>query len=235
MTTVNSATSPAASTATAAQTDSNTLNANFDDFLTLLTTQLQNQDPLSPMDSTEFTNQLVQFSSVEQQIKSNDTLTQLLSAQTLNMTSLGVSFIGKNVQIAGNDFSIDGTGGTQDFAYTLPATATTGTISITDGDGNVVYTKDMTDVTAGTHNFTWDGTNDSGYAAPAGDYTLTVSATGTDGNSLNVTSFVPGYVSGIQTADDGSLQLNVGGNTVPITSVRQVSENTTAANNTAGG
>lgn len=212
---------------TQAQVDRSSLNANFDDFLTLLTTQLQNQDPLSPMDSTQFTNQLVQFSSVEQQIKSNDTLTKLLSAQTLNMTSLGVSFIGKNVQVAGKDFSIDGTGATQNFAYTLPSTATKGTIAVTDADGNVVFTKDMTDLSTGTHAFTWDGATDAGGQAPAGDYTLAVSATDDGGNSLNVTGFVPGHVSGIQTADDGSLLLNVGNNTVPITGVRQVSEGAT--------
>jgi len=227
MTTVNNTTAAAASASTAASassTSANTLNANFNDFLTLLTTQLQHQDPLSPMDTTQFTNQLVQFSSVEQQIKSNDTLTKLLSAQTLNMTALGVSFIGKNVQVQGNSFSTDGTGATQQFAYTLPATAAKGTISITDANGNVVYTQDMSDLSAGTHNFAWDGTMSNGAAAPAGTYTLHVGAADDTGASLNVTGFVPGYVSGVQTADDGSLLLNVGNSTVPITSVRQISE-----------
>lgn len=225
MTTVNTATAATSTTASSTtQNDVNALNTNFNDFLSLLTTQLQNQDPLSPMDSTQFTNQLVQFSSVEQQIKSNDTLTKLLSAQTLNMTALGVSFIGKNVQVTGDNFSIDGSGTTQHLAYTLPSSAATGTISITDGDGNVVYTKSMSDLGAGTHDFTWDGTTTSGTAAPAGKYTLTVSASDDTGGSLNVTTFVPGYVSGVQTADDGSLQLNVGDTTVPITDVRQVSE-----------
>lgn len=225
MTSVQSATTPT-TTATTATTsnaaDSQALDQNFDQFLQMLTTQLQNQDPLSPMDTTQFTNQLVMFSQVEQQLKSNDTLNKLLTMQTINMTSLGVSFIGKNVQVAGSDFTTDGTNPVK-LAYSLPATAASGTMSIKDANGNVVYSKPI-DLSTGTHDMTWDGTESDGSKAPAGTYTMTLTAVDQSGASLNVTGFVPGHVSGIETADDGTLMLSVGNNLVPMTSVRQVSD-----------
>ena len=202
--------------------DAKSLNANFDQFLRLLTTQLQNQDPLSPMDTAQFTNQLVMFSQVEQQLKSNDTLNKLLTMQTLNMTALGVSFIGKDVQVAGSSFD-EGGGKQVNLAYSLPATAASGNISITDANGNIIYTRDA-ELAAGTHDFVWSGKDPTGADAPAGAYTLTVSAQDATGAPLNVTSYVPGHVTGLETADDGTLMLNVGNQLVPMTDVRKISE-----------
>ncbi len=202
--------------------DSTALSGNFDQFLRLLTTQLQNQDPLSPMDSTQFTNQLVSFSGVEQQIKGNDYLNKLLTMQTLNMTALGVSFIGKDVQVASSQFSADGVKPV-DMAYSLPSAASAGTISITDADGKVIFSKDA-DLTAGNHDFTWDGKDSDGNVAPAGTYTIKVSATDSAKTALNVTTYVPGHVSSLESADDGTLLLNVGGQSVPLTDVRKISE-----------
>lgn len=223
MTAVTSTTSttPAVSTPTNAA-DAQGLNQNFDQFLKLLTTQLQNQDPLSPMDTAQFTNQLVMFSQVEQQLKSNDTLNKLLTMQTINMTALGVSFIGKDVQVAGSSFTADGTNPVK-LAYSLPATAAVGTISVTDASGNVVFTKPA-DLNTGTHDFTWDGKTSDGSMAPAGTYTLTVGAQDASGAPLNVTDYVPGRVSGLETADDGTLMLNVGNQLVPMTDVRKISD-----------
>lgn len=212
------------STATNA-TDVQGLNQNFDQFLKLLTTQLQNQDPLSPMDTAQFTNQLVEFSQVEQQLKSNDTLNKLLTMQTVNMTALGVSFIGKDVQVAGSSFDTSASGSQVKLAYSLPATAASGNISIKDANGNVVFTK-ATDLSSGTHDFTWDGKETDGSTAPAGTYTLTVSAQDSSGAALNVTGYVPGHVTGLETADDGTLMLNVGSQLVPMTDVRKISDAT---------
>lgn len=223
MTTVSNTTGTSTTNySSTAATDQTGLNDNFDQFLTLLTTQLQNQDPLSPMDSTQFTNQLVSFSGVEQQIKGNDYLNKLLTMQTLNMTALGVSFIGRDVQVAGTDFSMDGTKSAA-LTYSLPETATSGTVSITDKDGNVVYTQPA-ELTSGSHDFTWDGKDTSGNAVPAGDYTLTVSASNATNAAINVTTYVPGHVTSLESADDGTLMLNVGGQSVPLTDVRQISE-----------
>lgn len=201
------------------------LNQNFDDFLQMLTTQLQNQDPLSPMDTAQFTNQLVQFSQVEQQLRGNDTLNKLLAMQTLNMTALGVSFIGKDVEVAGNTFTADGVKGVA-MSYTLPEDATTGTISILDENGDTVYSQDA-EKTAGTHEFAWDGKNNSGNMAPAGNYTIKVSAGNATTTSLNVTTYVPGRVTSLESADDGTLLLNVNGEKVPLTDVRKIAEAST--------
>ncbi|MFN7114305.1 MAG: flagellar hook assembly protein FlgD [Alphaproteobacteria bacterium] len=214
---VNGATSTNPSASGAAQTQ---LNTDFDQFLRLLTTQLQNQDPLSPMDTNEFTTQLVQFSQVEQQIKTNGNLENLLAMQTLNMTALGVSFIGKVVEVDGNSFSTDGNSSTV-MSYVLPAAANSGTLTIKNADGETVFSTDI-EKTAGRHDITWNGLDKNGNAAPAGDYTVTVTALGSENQSLSVKTSVPGFVSGLESADDGSLLLVIGGKKVPLTDVRKI-------------
>lgn len=198
------------------------LGQDFDQFLRLLTTQLQNQDPLSPMDSTEFTNQLVQFSNVEQAIKQNDNLEKLLSMQTLNLTALGVSFIGKDVEITGNSFEKPASGPVN-LTYDMPETATSGTVSILNEDGEVVWSGDA-ELSEGLHHLKWDGLDNSDQPLPAGTYEIRVAGLTAEKKALNVATYVPGYVSGLESAEDGSLLLVVGDNRVPMTQVRKISE-----------
>ncbi len=212
-----------ASTANTASSTSNSasqLNADFDDFLLLLTTQLQNQDPLSPMDTNEFTNQLVQFSQVEQQIKTNSSLDNLLAMQTLNMTALGVSFIGKYVEVDGNTFITDGSSSIST-SYVLPQAASSGTLTIKNAEGDVVYSTDI-EKTAGRHDFTWSGLDNDGNPVPAGEYTMTVTALDAENQSMTVTTSVPGYVTGLESADNGELMMVIDGKKVPLTSVRKI-------------
>lgn len=204
-----------------ANADQTKLSGDFDQFLTLLTTQLQNQDPLSPMDSAQFTQQLVAFSGVEQQIKSNTLLSNLLSSQTLNMTALGVSFIGKNVEVAGKTFDRAESGNTT-LTYEMPQTAKTGTITIVNEAGETVWSKNA-ELESGVHSFTWDGKNTSGITVPPGKYTIKVGALTEDSTALKVTTYVPGYVNSLETADDGSLVLDVNGTLVPLSDVRKIS------------
>jgi flagellar basal-body rod modification protein FlgD len=196
------------------------LNANFDQFLRLLTTQLQNQDPLEPMDTKDFTNQLVQFSGVEQQIKTNERLEALLSTQSLNLTALGVSFIGKDVEIVGKNFSFDGTDEVP-LSYLMPETATSGTITIVDEQGNTVYTKPV-ELTSGIHSFKWDGKDSAGQIMPAGKYEIKISALGEAGTTIKPTTYVPGFVSGLESTETGELMLNVGDQRVSIGDVRRI-------------
>jgi flagellar basal-body rod modification protein FlgD len=214
--------STTSSTTTSASSQSATqLNQDFDDFLLLLTTQLQNQDPLSPMDTNEFTNQLVQFSGVEQQIKTNSNLENLLAMQTLNMTALGVSFIGKTVEVTGDTFAhTSGAGSTM--SYVMPDDASTATITIKDENGDVVYSTDA-EKSAGRHDFTWDGLDKNGNIAATGKYTVTVTALNEEAQSLSVTTSVPGYVSGLESDDDGNLMLVINGEKVALTEVRKIS------------
>lgn len=198
------------------------LNTDFDQFLRLLTTQLQNQDPLSPMETQEFTQQLIGFSQVEQQIKGNDKLDSLLAVQSLNMTALGVSFIGKSVEVQGDTFKASGAKSST-ISYTLPETASSGTVSILDKDGNVMYSAPA-ELTAGTHSVTWDGKDKNGDPVAEGTYTLKVSALTATGTSLNTITYVPGYVSSLESSDTGALVLNVDGKQIPIGNVRKIAE-----------
>ena len=212
--------STSATTGNSSSASLNRLSQDFDQFLRLLTTQLQNQDPLSPMDSTEFTNQLVSFSQVEQQIKMNDQMETLIAFQTLNLTAVGLGFIGKNVEVQGSEFYNDGTTGAK-MSYVMPAGAEKGTVAIKNSAGDTVYTTEA-NLTQGSHTVTWDGKDLNGLQVPAGKYTFEVSALGAENAALNITKFVPGYVAGLETADDGNLNLIINDNRVPITDVRTV-------------
>ena len=202
------------------QQSRNQLNQDFDDFLTLLTTQLQNQDPLEPMDTNEFTNQLVQFSQVEQQLRTNDTLEDLRALDVLQITQLGLGFVGKNVEMAGDTFKYTGEG-TVDLGYILPETSRDTNITIKNDKGQVVYTSEG-ETSAGPKKFVWDGKNKDGFTVAPGDYTLEVAAQNTEGTSLNVQTNVPGYVKGIESDGAGNILLLIGDQKLPISDITRV-------------
>lgn len=157
---------PTATAGSSAADSAASLADNFDTFLTILTAQIQNQDPLEPMDSSKFTEQLVQFSGVEQQIKSNRQLEALLSA---TMSSAGAAlsgYLGQQAEIdsAGAQF----TGETVSWRYTLPSDAAKSTITVTDASGKVLYSK-TGEITAGTHEFEWNGELANGSTAKEGE------------------------------------------------------------------
>lgn len=195
------------------------LGNDFDQFLQLLTTQLQNQDPLSPMDTAEFTNQLVQFSGVEQQIRSNDFLQKMLTLQSLNLTNVGLGYIGLDVQMPGSNFQFNGTDPAI-LAYDMPAGATVSKLSIIDASGEVVYEED-TSLSPGPHNLAWDGKDFAGQPLPAGSYQIRVGAQDADKNPLSVATYVTGTVAGVENAADGDVLLMIGNQLVPVTEVRQ--------------
>lgn len=147
---------------------------NFDTFLTILTAQIQNQDPLEPMDSSKFTEQLVQFSGVEQQIKVNTQLETLIKATTSNAGASLSGYLGQTAEIdsAGAEFK----GEPVTWRYTLPSDSAKTTITVTDASGKVVYSK-TGELKAGTHDFEWDGElNTGGMAAEGKPYWINVIA-----------------------------------------------------------
>lgn len=209
---------------TVAAKDANMLNQNFDQFLLLVTTQLKNQDPLAPMDSTQFTNQLVSFSGVEQQIKMNDTMSKMLDMSQTNQTTLGLSYIGLNVAMESNQFEYPGSGITQ-MSYIMPSDAVAGTVTILDKDNNVVYSQNA-ELSSGKHKFYWDGQDQDDIPVPAGAYTIHVSAIDKEQKNISTTTIVPGMVTGVMTANDGNIDLIIGSlyqQTVPLSSVTQAS------------
>jgi len=197
------------------------LGQDFDTFLNLLTTQLQNQDPLDPMKSAEFTNQLVAFSGVEQQIRTNDALGKLLTLKSVDLTSIGIGYIGLDVETSGRSFEFDGATPAA-LSYTLPEEADATQISIVNENGSTIFTTSG-EVEFGKHEFTWDGRDVLGQLVPPGTYTVNVAA-GVDDKSLSVPTTVPGHVSGIETTEIGEVLLLIGNKKVPITDVTKATE-----------
>ena len=231
-TTVSNATSSSATGAASNSTQSAAkLSQDMDYFLNLLVTQLKNQDPLDPMKPNEFTNQLVQFSSVEQQIQSNSNLEKMISLQKANNVSSVVSYIDKNVEVSGGDLTLEN--GYSAGSYTLDKDATKTTIIIKDADGNTVFSTSG-ETSAGRHNFTWDGINNQGYTAPDGDYTVTVSAIDDTGSPIDVTQTTAGRVNAV-TMQDGNAALYIGNHVVPVENVVAIGSQANSAGSGSSG
>jgi flagellar basal-body rod modification protein FlgD len=197
------------------------LNTDYNSFLKLLTTQLKNQDPLSPMDTNTFTQQLVAMNGVQQQLLTNNLLTTLVG-QSAGPTS-AVSLIGKQVQALSSTATMSG--GSVNWQYQLDGAAAAAQLVVTDSTGKMVYSGKAPDLTQGTHPFTWDGTTTAGGKATAGDYTLKVVAN--DGNLQAVSSkvFVQGTVTGVSNVG-GVAQLNLGSTMAPYSTLTSVTNPT---------
>lgn len=193
-----------------AQTSAVGLADDFSTFLTLLTTQLQNQDPTEPLDTNEFTNQLVQFTSVEQQIRSNQNLENLGSLLSAQNFSASASLLGQNALTETNRVHSDGTGAT--WEYDLPATAERVTLSVRDADGNVVF-EQAGDTAQGRHDFVWPGVNALGQSAGAGTFELEVNALTAENGSISAQIFSIGRVNSVRSGANGP-QFEVGPNEV---------------------
>jgi flagellar basal-body rod modification protein FlgD len=196
------------------------LAADLDSFLLLLTTQLKNQDPLSPLEPTEFTGQLVQFASVEQQISTNAHMEKLLNLQTSSLAASIIGFVGKDVEAEVSQVPLqDGEG---NFTYTLSGNAKNVVLSITDEKGKIMLTK-AGERTAGDHNFVWDGKDVNGQTMPDGPYNVSVTPIGFDDAPVTAQVTVRGYVSGVTMANGNAL-LDVGGVSIPLDRVLTIRE-----------
>jgi flagellar basal-body rod modification protein FlgD len=157
------------------------LSGNFSTFLTLLTTQLKNQDPLSPMDSNQFTQQLVEFSQVEQQIDTNDNLKTVISQGQSQGSAMATSYLGKKVTITNGQAAL--ASGTANWNYTLGGTAAATAFTVTNSAGRIVYSG-AGETTSGAHVFTWNGKDLNGNQLTDGVYTLSVAAKAADGSAV---------------------------------------------------
>lgn len=188
----------------------------FDSFLTLLTTQLQNQDPLSPLDTNQFTQQLVSFAGVEQQINSNQKLDSLVQMQLSNAFSAALGYVGLDVRYLSNELSYSGTGESK-ISYSLEKSAREASVNIFDEAGKLVYSAKV-DPAQGPHDFTWNGKSTGGQQMPAGTYTIKIDAADAAGTPVKSTSVVPGRVKGVET-QNGIIHLLVGDRAVPIANI----------------
>ncbi len=199
-------------------TGASSLEETFDTFLLLLTTQLQNQDPLDPLDTNQFTEQLVNFSSVEQQIKSNTLLEEMVELQKGSGLSTAISMIGSEIEYQGDVVPLND--GTARMRYSLPANATVATVMITDVTGDVVRTLSV-DGSAGEREVVWDGKDDGGALLPDGLYAVSLAAT--DSNEIPIDGTVNpiATVTGVDTVD-GEIMLRVSDLIVPMSDLRSV-------------
>jgi len=200
---------------------------NFDAFLQILTTQLKNQNPLDPLDTNQFTQQLVQFSGVEQQLRTNEYLEAMMTSTQNANNSQAVSYIGKIVTAEGSKTELVNGAATWHFATDKAATITA---SVRDKDGNVVYTKTGT-VKQGESVFTWDGVGSDGKAKPDGSYSITIEGRDGDGKLVNVGTQMTGEVTGIDFSGSEPV-LVVGGARVNLSAVLSVRQKTTADDTT---
>lgn len=207
-----------AGTASKAEQSAIGLADDFDNFLQLLTQQLQNQDPLEPLDSTEFTQQLVQFATVEQNVNQNLNLEKMLEVQQANQAVAATGFLGSQVEVFGDQ--LDFQGEPVSFGYELGAPAEELLINIKNADGAIVRTLEG-DKTAGTHAQVWDGLNQQGQEAAPGIYELDVIARDAAGESIDISTTVTGVVDGVS-AKDGSVVLTIGEASYPVSKVLSV-------------
>lgn len=191
---------------------------NFETFLTLLTTQLQNQDPLSPLDSNQFTEQLTQMTGVEQQLLTNELLEKLVASQNSGIAD-AVSLIGKKVRAVSDDAPLKD--GQASWIYNLGRAAETVKLEVLDANGRVVFTGSPSNNKAGDHTFTWDGTNSVGQKQPDGVYTLRITAIDSAKQLVDTITYIEGVVQSVEQTDGATL-ISVGGAKMPWTQVSSI-------------
>ena len=207
-----------ASTAQAAASSAGpALAGNFNDFLKLLTTQLQHQDPTSPLDPNQFTQELVQFASVEQQINTNTSLNTMIALQQTQQAASALTFLGATVAVAGTTAELVNGVANWSYAVSQPATAT---INVSNASGQVVYTTTQS-VQPGSQTFTWNGVDRQGTTWPSGAYKISVNAIGANNQSVPVTTGVQGVVSGVDISKSPPT-LTVAGQSYALDQITQV-------------
>lgn len=199
------------------------LNQTFDSFLSLLTTQLKYQDPISPMDTNEFTSQLVQFSQVEQSIQQNENLETLIALQGANQIAFASSLSGKDVEVAGNAMRLGETGDIA-YRYSLSTDSATTQINIMNEDGTIVFSTEGR-TAAGEYDFNWDGMTADGERAPEGTYRIQVVAKDAAGEALDTATSIIANVKGVELSG-GEIALDVGDFTVLLGNVMAIREPT---------
>jgi flagellar basal-body rod modification protein FlgD len=217
------ASSAASSSSTAQAANSSAsqqLAGNFDTFLQLLTTQLQNQNPLDPLDTNQFTEQLVEFASVEQQINMNTNLQTLISMQQTTEATSALQLVGSTVTVNSNTAPLSNATSTPATWSLTTSTPATANVTITSAAGTTAYTGTVA-LNAGTQSYTWNGQGANGQTWPDGNYTLAITATGANGQTVTVKSQVQGTVSGVN-LNANPPTLTVGGQNVQISQVSSI-------------
>jgi flagellar basal-body rod modification protein FlgD len=189
---------------------------NFQTFLTLLTTQLQNQNPLDPLDTNQFTAQLVQFAGVEQQLKMNDQLSSIVALEKSAQSTQALIYVGNTVAVDGSKANFNGAA---TWNINSPK-ETNATITITDSTGQTAYSGNFTLKTGGS-SFVWDGKGNDGRQWPPGSYTLTATGKDASGNNVAISTEVQGIVDSVDLTATPPL-LSIGGQTYTTDQIKRV-------------
>ena len=215
---VTSATNPNSSATSTTGTDNTTIAGNFQTFLQLLTTQLQNQNPLDPLDTNQFTQQLVEFASVEQQLKTNDQLTSLVSLQQTTQSTQALDFVGRTAVVDGSTASLSSSKATWDLS--IPS-ACDMTVTITNSTGATVYSGKLSANAGDNQPFQWNGQGTDGSQWPDGQYKLTATATDSSGNPVAITTQVQGVVSSVDLTQQPPL-LSIAGQSFTVSQIKRI-------------
>lgn len=195
-----------------------TLAGNFQTFLTLLTTQLKNQNPLDPLDTNQFTQQLVEFASVEQQLKTNDQLTTLVSLQQTAQSTQALTFVGKTAVVDGSTTSLANS--KAGWELNIPSDSNL-TVNITNSSGQTVFTGKYAASKGDNQAFNWDGKGNDGVQYPDGKYTLSATGTDASGNAVGVSTQIQGVVSSVDLTQSPPL-LSINGQSYTVSQVKSI-------------
>jgi flagellar basal-body rod modification protein FlgD len=213
-------TSSTASSAGSAAASKSTIASNFQTFLQLLTTQLRHQNPLDPLDTNQFTQQLVQFAQVEQQLKSNDQLAKLVALEQTAQATYALGFVGQTVVVDGATAPLRNGQAVWDLSIPKPATAT---ITITNATGQTVYTGAFT-VNAGRQPFVWDGRDASGRQWSDGNYTISVVAQDANRQPVAIATEIEGLVDSVDLTQSPP-SLSIAGQSYALDKVKRLVRN----------
>jgi len=191
---------------------------NFQSFLQLLTTQLQNQNPLSPLDTNQFTQQLVEFAGVQQQINTNDSLATLVSLQQTAQSTQALGFVGHTAIVKGNTAALTNSQAT--WELNIPTNSNIN-ISIASSTGQTVYSGTFSASAGNNQAFNWNGKDNSGNQLPDGNYTLTATGKDFSGNNIAITTEVAGVVSSVDLTQSPPL-LTIGGQTFTVNQIQSI-------------
>lgn len=217
---VSNTNTPTILTPEEAQAQRGSLSGDLESFLKLLITQLKNQDPLEPLNATDFTAQLAQFAAVEQGIKTNKNLESLIGMAKAGQFSAAVSYLGRIIEAEGNKAPL--ANGKAEFSYTLDKPATIVSVTVFDDKGKAVFST-AGETAFGSHTFIWDGLDANGNTLPDGIYSLGVGALDKEGNPIGVMTRFKGLVDGADTSGD-IINLSVGGVIVPLDKILSVQD-----------
>lgn len=216
-------TSSGSSSGSGLTTSSQGIADNFQTFLTLLTTQLKNQNPLDPLDTNQFTQQLVQFAGVEQQLKSNDQLKQLIAIEKSAQSTQALVYVGNTVAVDGSKTQFN-----KSATWNLVSPqATSATITITSATGQTAYSGNF-NLNQGNASFVWDGKGTDGTQWPAGTYTLTATGKDSKGNPLAISTEIQGVVDSVDLTATPPL-LSIGGQTYTTDKIKRVVRGATSS------